>query len=303
MTEEEGEDAEQQEGEGVSPDWIDPCLLEDKVDESICALCFGVLARPVSGCPEGHSLCRACYVKVLRRSDSSCPTCRAPVYDEDELVPNRTAENLIAKLRVRCEHAPKQVEERGDPPTAKRAKIAPPTVEALRKVLLQRGCDSTGNKTVLVARLEEEVRTVGWGCRWRGCVGGLATHLGECEWAPVACPNEGCTESPLRRASALHAETCKHRMFKCVRCSEQMTSRTLARHEGSCPQVKVECKNEGCSVKHARAAMNMHRAECQHEEVTCPCPGCDARLLRREVTAHVRALHLHKAAEQLQAKP
>ena len=38
VTEEEGEDAEQQEDEGHSPDWIDPCLLEDKVDESICAL-------------------------------------------------------------------------------------------------------------------------------------------------------------------------------------------------------------------------------------------------------------------------
>ena len=230
--EEDGEDEEDQEDEGDSPDWIDPCLLEDKVDDSICALCFGVLAKPVSGCPEGHSFCRACYVKVLRRSNSRCPTCRAPVYGEDELVPNRTAETLIAKLRVRCEHAPTQAEEGGYSPAAKRAKIAPPTVEALRKVLRQRGCDSTGNKTVLVARLEEEERTTGGGCRWKGCVGELAAHLGECGWEPVACPNEGCTESPLRRALALHEETCKHRMFKCDRCFEQMTFRALTKHEG-----------------------------------------------------------------------
>ncbi|KAJ1494541.1 hypothetical protein T484DRAFT_1765258, partial [Baffinella frigidus] len=128
--EEEEEDpssSEDEDEQDHSSQWIDPCLLEDKVEDSICALCFGLLAKPVSGCPEGHSFCRVCYIKALRER-RLCPTCRHPA-DKSTLVANRTAENLIAQLRVRCEHAPKESVEEAGSPTAKRAKLAPPTVD------------------------------------------------------------------------------------------------------------------------------------------------------------------------------
>ena len=84
--------------------WIDPDLREEKDEDSVCGLCFGVMVKPASGCPEGHCFCKPCYVKALARN-KSCPSCRARVKDAKKLVPNRTAANLIAKMWLRCELA------------------------------------------------------------------------------------------------------------------------------------------------------------------------------------------------------
>ena len=94
-------------GAGAGPPvagWIDPDLLEEKDEDSVCGLCFGVMVKPASGCPEGHCFCEQCFVQALARN-KSCPACRARVKDAKTLVPNRTAENLIAKLWLRCELA------------------------------------------------------------------------------------------------------------------------------------------------------------------------------------------------------
>lgn len=48
-------------GAGAGPPaagWIDPGLLEEECEECVCGLCFGVMVKPASGCPEGHSFCR-----------------------------------------------------------------------------------------------------------------------------------------------------------------------------------------------------------------------------------------------------
>ncbi|KAJ1494537.1 hypothetical protein T484DRAFT_2469952 [Baffinella frigidus] len=152
-----------------------------------------------------------------------------------------------------------------------------------------------GSKDELVARLEED-RMKGAGCGWRGCVGGRAAHLGECEWAPVKCRNQGCTESPLRRDLAEHDAFCGRREVECSFCERLMVCRSLAEHEGSCPRAKIECPNEGCGVQYTRGIMNVHRKGCEHEEVACPCPGCDARLLRKNMDAHLEERHLQGEA-------
>jgi len=58
--------------------WIDPDWLEEKCDECVCALCFGVMVEPRSGCLQGHSFCKECYVKALQER-KECPTCRHEV--------------------------------------------------------------------------------------------------------------------------------------------------------------------------------------------------------------------------------
>ncbi|KAJ1494555.1 hypothetical protein T484DRAFT_1765324 [Baffinella frigidus] len=253
-------------GAGAAPvaRWIDPDWLEDKCEDCECSLCFGVMVEPASGCPEGHIFCKPCYVKELRER-KRCPACRHPVAGENNLVRSRPLESMIAKLRLLCEHAPKESEEQAvGPPAAKRAKLVPAasmTVEALREELRQRGLETAGSKPELEARLEED-RTKGAGCGWKGRVGELHAHLlGECQWAPVKCPNQGCTETPLRKDLPEHEATCKHRM--------------------------EQCPNQGCCVTAARGTMDEHREECGHEEVSCPCLGCDTRLLRKDMDTHV----------------
>jgi len=246
-------------------------MLEERDEDSVCGLCFGVMVKPASGCPEGHCFCKPCYSKALAKK-KSCPACRASVKDAKKLVPNRTAANLIAKMWLRCDLV--EGKEAG-PSAAKRAKLAPAasmTGNELKNELRIHALQTTGNKAKLVARLEEG-RKQGAKCRWRGRVGELAVHMAEC----------------IREA------TCGH-------CTQLMECRVLALHEGRCPHAQITCPNEGCSVQHARVEMNCHRArECDHEEVTCACPGCDKRLLRKDLAVHVEATHLEGAGQQLQS--
>ena len=97
FSDEEGEDVKE---ESVSVNWIDTALLECPDEDSICVICSGVMVDPVICCAQGHSFCRSCCVTALDH-DKRCPVCRKPA-DKNELVPNITARNLIAKLPCRC---------------------------------------------------------------------------------------------------------------------------------------------------------------------------------------------------------
>jgi hypothetical protein len=275
--------------------WIDPGLLDTECEDSTCALCLGLLVDPVIGCSEGHSFCRACYGKALDR-DKRCPVCRHPA-TKTELVPNRTAETLIAKMGMRCENAPKENAGEAGPPTGKRAKLAPVTVQTLKATLHTRGLPSTGNKAALLARLEETRKK---GCAWKGCVGDLATHRGECAWAQVKCPYKGCTESPLRTILAKHQSTCGERLVTCD-CNEQMPCKFLEEHKALCHETEIACPNESCSAKHARWLMHLHDTICEYAVVACPCPGCETpHLPRKDLDAHVRDCHLEGVEVYLQ---
>ena len=203
---------------------------------------------------------------------------------------------------MRCEHAAgEKVNEATRPPAV--AMLAPASsmnYKKLRTELRQRGLDSTGNKPVLEARLEED-RAKDAGCRWKGCVGDLAAHLGKCEWEPVTCTLQGCTESILPKDLPQHKETCQHRKVPCGHCKAGVAFRSLAEHESRCQLVMIGCPNEGCSVQYQRGWINLHRNICEHEEGSCPCPGCDARLIRKDMDAHVEATHLQSAAKLVQS--
>ena len=78
-------------------------VLEDSATEYECGICFQIMERPTSGCPEGHACCQACYETHLKHQ-KKCPTCRAPTSIK-RLQFNRPLANLIAQLKVRCNHA------------------------------------------------------------------------------------------------------------------------------------------------------------------------------------------------------
>ena len=208
--------------------WIDQDLLVIKFDECIvCVVCAGLMVEATIGCPGLHSICRACYVKALQKK-KECPSCRHPV-DEQKLVLNRDLAGIISQLVLRCKHAGGNQAAAGSP-AAKHAELAPAASTAVEAV----EDEARLNKLALVSRLEED-RVQDAGCRWKGCVGELDAHLGECAREPVTCPNEGCTESPLRRDLLDHKATCEHRVVECGHCKNEMTSRSLAKHEGICP--------------------------------------------------------------------
>jgi len=174
-----------------------------------------VLEIPTSGCPEGHTYCRDCLAKALKKA-RKCPACRHPVSDS-QLRRNRPLEGVINRLRVNCKHAsPSQFsdERRGDggvalPPPAKRARLTPAaelTAEELATALCEHGLEATGEQDALAARLQNHRDAAS--CTWTGTVGELGAHLQlACPWQPVVCTNAGCGQTWARRKMVDHVRS------------------------------------------------------------------------------------------------
>ena len=73
---------------------LEPAWLEEGRDTATCALCTMVLKEPTSGCPQGHAVCKECYVEELSHR-KKCPICRDPT-DESKCVPSRQPQSLSA---------------------------------------------------------------------------------------------------------------------------------------------------------------------------------------------------------------
>jgi hypothetical protein len=162
-------------GTRIDPDWLEDFDNKDSVK---CPVCYMVTQVPTTGCNEGHSLCRECYVVELSQRQQ-CPTCRQPT-DTSKLHRNRLAEDLIAKMRMRCKHC-----QQGEG-----------------------GWDSE------MAPLGQQ-----W-CTWRGQVSEFAAHLAVCGREEVQCPCPGCEERMARAdvgkhmmvMGAEHLQTVWHRV-------------------------------------------------------------------------------------------
>jgi hypothetical protein len=71
---------------------IEPAWLEEGEDTATCTVCTMLLEQPTSGCPEGHAVCRKCYVGWLVET-KECPICRHPT-DESKCGPSREPQRL-----------------------------------------------------------------------------------------------------------------------------------------------------------------------------------------------------------------
>ena len=227
-------DEDESDGDDAPACYIDPAWLSDKSADSVCGVCLGVMQKPASGCREGHSFCQACLAKALRKQ-RRCPTCRQHISWTNDLVPNRTAENIIANMR--CGHATQEEIGEAGPSAAKRAKLAPASPIAVA------------------------------GCGWKGTVGGLADHLGECQWTEVQCQNKGCTKSMPRKDVPAHDAVCGKRMVECSDCKMHMMRQSLAEHQRLCIYAETECPSEGCHERRCHLYMWAHLQRCEHLQV------------------------------------
>ena len=84
---------------GVDPKWLEEG--QENEEDCTCGVCFMLMEEPTCGCPDGHCLCKACYLMILEGGSRVCPTCREPT-DEGKMQRIRPLESIIGKLRVRC---------------------------------------------------------------------------------------------------------------------------------------------------------------------------------------------------------
>jgi len=266
----------------IDPAWLDSS--EQDARDYICNVCEMVLKDPVSGCSQGHEICRACYRKHFAACDARNATKRCPFCNEatghEKLQKVRKLSVQIPLLDLRCKHGRHTKQDPGEAET-------PPT-----KIRKTQGASRQGSSPAKAAQQEEKMY-----CAWTGKVGDLGEHLAyECPLEPVCCPNagSGCGERPARQDAASHAKaTCRYRNVRCTHCPREMLALEVDKHEAECPDAPVPCPNEGCGEVVTRSSLKGHREWCRREIVHCPCPGCENKIAREDV-----AKHLEEAKEQ-----
>ena len=208
---------------------------------------------------------------------------------------NSSLEKIIGQTRMRCKHGPEEPEG-GDGeavPPAKRAKLQDlesMSYNDLGAELEKAGLPKGWYKKVRITRLKKHRSDAGKeNCRWKGTVSEFPWHLAECGFEAVGCPHAaaGCTASVLRKEATCHAsETCEYRQVACQHCSTFFQANALPGHEGSCPELPVDCPNAGCGVTVASKDLAQHRGGCEREVVDCPCPGYPQTLHTQPSTPH-----------------
>ena len=135
------------------------------------------------------------------------------------------------------------------------------------------------------------------GCKWIGELNSLPEHLSyKCSYNLVQCPFK-CSEKMLKRELEAHKKLkCPNRIVSCEHCKEKGPAiRITTAHLKTCPNVKIDCPNDGCNAKFPRCELLEHRYICSYEKKICRYHniGCEEVLYRKDLDAHESNAELH----------
>lgn len=147
------------------------------------------------------------------------------------------------------------------------------------------------------------------GCEWTGEMKLLNSHLRDCEFCLVPCPNK-CTAKGtqvmlIKKYISVHmTTTCPHRVVSCPYCSLEVRQCDLESiHLRKCNKVIVSCPNEGCQVKSERDGLQAHLSLCVYGPVPCKYAqiGCRVVTSRKSIESHEddHRFHLDVAVETI----
>ena len=143
------------------------------------------------------------------------------------------------------------------------------------------------------------------GCTWEGEVRHAKNHCDRCPYRHVQCPNQ-CNEAVRSMDLPKHLETqCPKREVRCRHCKQIGDYAYISMdHLEDCPDLQIECPNEGCRVKQKRKNMEIHRQLCPKETVSCEYAnfGCNHVCPREDITDHNQTqmqIHLQLATSEL----
>uniref|UniRef100_A0A1X7UXH8 RING-type domain-containing protein n=1 Tax=Amphimedon queenslandica TaxID=400682 RepID=A0A1X7UXH8_AMPQE len=135
------------------------------------------------------------------------------------------------------------------------------------------------------------------GCRWKGELKDMSTHLEKakgvrgCQFEEVKCRYEKCQERKQRRYLKDHEDKeCPHRPFQCQYCGEKGTFLSITKdHYEECWYYPVTCPKKCSSTTMPRYySVTDHIKECPLEPVDCvfSWAGCNVKPLRKNVHEH-----------------
>ena len=130
----------------------------------------------------------------------------------------------------------------------------------------------------------------GRGCHYKGELKDLDSHLTQCLYQLVKCPNQ-CDVPSIQRQLLQHhlEEDCPNREVSCPHCNiTEKHDIVTGSHLEECPNILVPCPNQGCQKYIKRIEMANHRQSCIKEIVPCPYAsvGCKQRMKRERLDDH-----------------
>ena len=128
------------------------------------------------------------------------------------------------------------------------------------------------------------------GCHYKGELKDLDSHLTQCLYQLVKCPNQ-CDVPSIQRQLLQHhlEEDCPNREVSCPHCNITDNHNIVTgSHLEECPDLLIPCPYEGCQEYIKRSESADHRENCVKEIVPCPYAsiGCKQRMKREELEDH-----------------
>ena len=148
----------------------------------------------------------------------------------------------------------------------------------------------TGERNIGALRVRCEYKDNG--CDWTGKMGGAESHISQCIYCMIVCPNmckgrDGKEIKILQKDLQTHLDKeCQRRQFPCPHCKEKGEYQYITgSHKETCQYIKVNCSNKGCKKSVKRMDLNKHKLTCPHEKINCKFEplGCKMVLCRHEM--------------------
>ena len=150
------------------------------------------------------------------------------------------------------------------------------------------------------------------GCEWQGTINetgtSIDTHLNSCTYQLVPCTNE-CGEKIRRSTLKTHlTDNCTKRIVTCRYCKQRGTHQLImsSSHLDECPDLPIQCSNEGCNEKIPRRSLASHNETCPKAIIPCEynTVGCNKKMKREEQEKHNKEsteVHLQLTKNQLES--
>ncbi|XP_077995572.1 TNF receptor-associated factor 4-like [Glandiceps talaboti] len=129
------------------------------------------------------------------------------------------------------------------------------------------------------------------GCDWAGILQEVKTHMDECGYIMVDCPNICGAHFEKRFLEGHITEDCHKRTVQCDFCEKNVFYKDEIAHMNACKQFPVPCPNGCKETEIPRGEVKNHcDTVCPKAKIPCPFAvcGCDYKGERQKMTKHLK---------------
>ncbi|KAM9944670.1 hypothetical protein ACTFIT_009385 [Dictyostelium discoideum] len=253
---------------------INDLLLDTSliVDEYSCPLCNQILYKAeIYQCKEGFWNCKECWLDLITEGEQR-KDCKCIIQSINDLSRSIFIENKFSNQKINC----------------------PFSFSYIKKDYQYIGgsgdddddYDDENDSIPLIKDKEN-------GCKQIITVEELDTHLKQCQFKFVECPNKknGCEiQFRFNKLEILkdHEQICDSRFEKCKHCLELIVFKNLNSHQDQCIKTLIECIS--CKSHIERGKLKKHlNLNCPNEIVDCAfkANGCNDQMKRVDLSQHL----------------